>query len=102
MVIVSLVIIQVFYCTNTREYTNIRSCRERLVFDALRPQERIFVQTLVYCIDLYRHLHVLHLILYLTFTASLYDGKYVCFHMGVMGSISRPIRGIAMQMGASN
>ena len=31
-----------------------------------------------------RALHVLHFILYLTFTASLYDVKYACFHMGVM------------------
>ena len=34
-------------------------------------------------------LHVLHFILYLTFTASLYDGKYARFHMGVVRSISR-------------
>ena len=40
--------------------------------------------------------------LYLTFTASLYDGKYACFHMGVVRSISRLIHGIARQMGASN
>ena len=39
---------------------------------------------------------------YLTFTASLYDGNYACFHMGVVRSISRPIRGIARPMGASN
>ena len=38
-----------------------------------------------------RHLHVLHFILYLSFTASLYDGKYACFHMGVVRSISRLI-----------
>ena len=42
----------------------------------------------------------LHFIL--TFTASLYDGKYACFHTGVVRSISRPIHGIARQMGASN
>ena len=36
------------------------------------------------------------------FSASLYDGKYACFHMGVMRSISRLIHGIARQMGASN
>ena len=36
------------------------------------------------------------------FTASLYDGKYACFHMGVVRSISRLIHGIARQMGASN
>ena len=29
--------------------------------------------------QMYGHLHVLHFILYLTFTASLYDGKYACF-----------------------
>ena len=28
--------------------------------------------------QMYGHLHVLHLILYLAFTASLYDGKYAC------------------------
>ena len=39
--------------------------------------------------------------LYLTFTASLYDGKYACFHMGVGRSISRLIHGIARQMCAS-
>ena len=39
---------------------------------------------------------------YLTFTASLYDGKYACFHMGVVRSISRLIHGIARQIGASN
>ena len=48
------------------------------------------------------HLHVLHFILYLIFTASLYDGKYACFHMGVVISISRLIHGIARQIGASN
>ena len=42
-----LVMIQVFYCTNTCEYTNIRSCRGKLVFDSSRLQERIFVYTLV-------------------------------------------------------
>ena len=47
-------------------------------------------------------LTVLHFILYLTFTASLYDGNYACFHMGVVKSISRLIHGIARQMGASN
>ena len=40
--------------------------------------------------------------LYLTFTASLYDGKYACFYMEVVRSISRLIHGIARQMGASN
>ena len=49
-----------------------------------------------------RHLHALHFILYLTFTASLYRGKYACFHMGVVRSMSRLIHGIARQMGASN
>ena len=43
-----------------------------------------------------------HFILYLIFTASLYDGKYACFHIGVVRSISRPIHGIAKQKGASN
>ena len=52
--------------------------------------------------QMYGHLHVLHFILHLTFTASLYDGKYACFHMGVVRSISRLIHGIARQMGASN
>ena len=52
--------------------------------------------------QMYGQLHVLHFILYLTFTASLYDGKYACFHMGVVRSIGRPIHGIARQMGASN
>ena len=40
--------------------------------------------------------------LYLTFTASLYDGKYACFHIGVVRSISRLIHGIARQIGAFN
>ena len=50
-VIVLLVIIhvQVFYCTNTREYTNIRSCRGKLVLNLSSLQERIFVYTLVNC-----------------------------------------------------
>ena len=39
--------IQEFYCTNTREYTNIPSCRGKLVFDSSRLQEGIFVYTLV-------------------------------------------------------
>ena len=51
---------------------------------------------------MYGHLHVLHCILYLIFTASLYDGKYACFHTGVVRSIRRLIHGIARQMGASN
>ena len=38
----------------------------------------------------------------LTFTASLNDGTYACFHMGVVRSISRLIHGIARKMGASN
>ena len=50
--------------------------------------------------QMYGHLHVLHFILYLTFTASLYDEKYACFHMGVVTSLSRLIHGIARQMGA--
>ena len=52
--------------------------------------------------QMYGHLHVLHFILYLTFTASLYDGKYAGFHMGVVRSIRRLIHGIARQIGASN
>ena len=40
--------------------------------------------------------------LYFTFTASLYDGKYACFQMGVVRSISRLIHGLARQLGASN
>ena len=39
--------IQEFYFTNTREYTNIPSCRGKLVFDSFRLQEGIFVYTLV-------------------------------------------------------
>ena len=46
-------------------------------------------------ITMYGHLHVLHFIIYLTFTASIYDGKYACFHMGVVRSMSRLIYGIA-------
>ena len=42
-----LVMIQEFYCTNTREYTTIPSCRGKLVFDSSRLQEGIFVYTLV-------------------------------------------------------
>ena len=38
---------------------------------------------------------------HLTFTASLYDGKNACFHLGVVRSISRLIHGIAWQMCAS-
>ena len=45
--VVLLVMIQEFYCTNTHEYTNIPSCREKLVFDPYRLQEGIFVFTLV-------------------------------------------------------
>ena len=39
--------IQVCYCTNTREYTSIPSCRGKLVLDSSRLQEGIFVYTLV-------------------------------------------------------
>ena len=42
--------IQVFYCTNTREYINIPSCRGgggELVLESSRLQEGIFVYTLV-------------------------------------------------------
>ena len=46
-VIVLLVMIQVLYCTNTRVYANIPSCRGKLVFDSSRLQEAIFVYTLV-------------------------------------------------------
>ena len=45
--VVLLVMIQVFNCTNTREYTIISSCRGKLVFDSSYPQEGIFVYTLV-------------------------------------------------------
>ena len=45
--IILLVMIQVFYCTHTHEYTNIPSCRGKLVFDSSRLLERIFVYTLV-------------------------------------------------------
>ena len=68
---------------------------ERTTPEMHRPEIRIRSQ-------MYRHLHVLHFILYLTFTASLNDGKYACFNMGVVRSISRLIHGIARQMGASN
>ena len=40
---VLMVMVQEFNCTNTCEYTNIPSCREKLVFDSYRLQERIFV-----------------------------------------------------------
>ena len=45
--IVSFVMIQEFYCRNTRAYTNIPSCSWKLVFDSSRLQEGIFVYTLV-------------------------------------------------------
>ena len=41
--VVLLIMIQEFYCTNTPEYTNIPSCSWKLVFDS----EGIFVYTLV-------------------------------------------------------
>ena len=40
-------VIQEFYCTNTREYTNISSYRGKLVSDSPRLQEGLFVFTLV-------------------------------------------------------
>ena len=49
--------IQVFYCTNTRDYTNIRSCREKLVFNSSHLQEGIFVYTLV---KLYNKANLIH------------------------------------------
>ena len=49
-----------------------------------------------------RRVRAIKVRLYLTFTASLYDRKYACFHMGVVRSIRRLIHGIARQMGASN
>ena len=49
-----------------------------------------------------RALTCIHFIVYLSFTASLYDGKYACFHMGVVRSMSRAIHGMARQTGASN
>ena len=45
--IVLLVMIQEFYCTNTCEYTNIHSCSRKLVFDSSPLQEGTFVYTLV-------------------------------------------------------
>ena len=45
--IVLLDMIQEFYCTRTRDYTNIPSCSGKLVFDSSRLQEGIFVYTLV-------------------------------------------------------
>ena len=42
---VLLVMIKTFYYTNTREYTNIPSCRWKLVFDSSRLQKGIFVYT---------------------------------------------------------
>ena len=39
--------IQEFYCTNTREYTNIPSCSMKLVFDSSLLQEGIFLSTLI-------------------------------------------------------
>ena len=47
--VVLLVMIQVFYYTNTREYTNIRSCRGKFVFDSSRLEEQMFVHALVNC-----------------------------------------------------
>ena len=41
--VVLLVVIQEFYCANTREYTNIPFCRGKLVFDSSRLQEGICV-----------------------------------------------------------
>ena len=45
--IVLLVMVQEFYCTNTREYINIPPCSGKLVFDFSRLQEGIFVYSLV-------------------------------------------------------
>ena len=56
-VVVLLLMIQEFYCTNTREYTNIPSCRGKLVFDSSRLQEGIFVYTLV---KLYNKANIQH------------------------------------------
>ena len=53
-----MVMIQVFLCTNTREYTNIPSCRGKLVFDSSRLQEGIFVYTLV---KLYNNAYLSHM-----------------------------------------
>ena len=47
--------------------------------------------------QMFGHLRVLNFILYLTF-----DGKYACFYMGVVRSISRPINVIARQMSVAN
>ena len=57
--VVLLVMMQEFYCTNTREYTNIPSCSEKLVFDSSRLQEGIFVYTLV---NLYNKANILKII----------------------------------------
>ena len=49
--------------------------------------------------QMYPHLHVLHFILYSTFTATIYDRNYACCHyirhMEVVRSIGRPIHRIA-------
>ena len=44
---VLLVVIQEFYCTNTREYTNIPLVGGNSTFDSSRLQEGIFVYKLV-------------------------------------------------------
>ena len=45
--VILLVMIQEFYCTNTREYTNIPSCSGKLVFNSSLLKEGIFVYMLV-------------------------------------------------------
>ena len=55
--LVLLVMIQAFYCTNTREYTNIPSCCGKLVFDSSRLQEGLFVYTLVRLYNKDKHCH---------------------------------------------
>ena len=45
MVVVLLVNVQKFYCTNTREYTNSPSCSGKRVFVSPRLQEGICIYT---------------------------------------------------------
>ena len=76
--VVLLLVIQKFYCINTREYTNIPSCRGKLVFGSLRLQEGIIVYTLVKLynkVNLYFLKYKLISILYIYYTnVSIRDG----------------------------
>ena len=84
--IVLLVMIQEFYCTNTCEYTNIPSCRGNLVFDSSGLQEGIFVYTLV---KLYNRANLSHIppvkiqmIIAILYEPSMFPHtKYGCRHM---------------------